>query len=117
MKPGAGLVGWPNAARVRIPFLQCRSASQTHMAINQRLRRVRKKVNLAAVHVLMDVGKIPAGYGDVLFKHNVAIRQGLVENRPERGGWGVKFASERDRLQTLHPNGLERPVRILTVTR
>jgi len=35
----------------------------------------------------------------------------------ERGGWGVKFASERDRLQTLHPNGLEGPVRILAVKR
>jgi beta-galactosidase/beta-glucuronidase len=35
----------------------------------------------------------------------------------ERGGWGVKFTSERDRLRTLHPNGLEGPVRILTETR
>lgn len=35
----------------------------------------------------------------------------------ERGAWGVKFASERDRLQTLHPNGLEGPVRLLSVTR
>jgi hypothetical protein len=35
----------------------------------------------------------------------------------ERGAWGVKFASERDRLQTLRPNGLEGPVRLLSVTR
>ncbi len=35
----------------------------------------------------------------------------------ERGAWGVKFASERDRVQTLHPNGLEGPVRILAVRR
>jgi len=33
----------------------------------------------------------------------------------ERGAWGVHFASERDRLRTLHPNGLEGPVRILAV--
>ncbi len=33
----------------------------------------------------------------------------------ERGAWGVKFASERDRLGTLHPNGLEGPVRVLAV--
>ena len=33
----------------------------------------------------------------------------------ERGAWGVKFASERDRLRTLHPNGLEGPVRVLAV--
>ncbi len=32
----------------------------------------------------------------------------------ERGAWGIKFASERDRLKTLHPNGLEGPVRLLT---
>ena len=31
----------------------------------------------------------------------------------ERGSWGVKFNSERDRLNTLHPNGLEGPVRIV----
>jgi hypothetical protein len=31
----------------------------------------------------------------------------------ERGAWGVKFKSERDRLKTLHPNGLEGPVRIV----
>ena len=31
----------------------------------------------------------------------------------ERGAWGVKFASERDRLRTLRPNGLEGPVRLL----
>ena len=31
----------------------------------------------------------------------------------ERNAWGVRFASERDRLRTLHPNGLEGPVRIL----
>jgi hypothetical protein len=31
----------------------------------------------------------------------------------ERGAWGVKFRSERDRLRTLRPNGLEGPVRIL----
>jgi hypothetical protein len=31
----------------------------------------------------------------------------------ERNAWGVKFASERDRLRTLRPNGLEGPVRIL----
>lgn len=33
----------------------------------------------------------------------------------ERGAWGVKFASERDRLQTLRPNGLEGPVRLVAV--
>jgi hypothetical protein len=33
----------------------------------------------------------------------------------ENGAWGVQFASERDRLRTLHPNGLEGPVRILGV--
>lgn len=33
----------------------------------------------------------------------------------ERGAWGVHFASERDRLRTLRPNGLEGPVRILAV--
>lgn len=32
----------------------------------------------------------------------------------ENGAWGIKFATERDRLQTLHPNGLEGPVRLLT---
>jgi hypothetical protein len=32
----------------------------------------------------------------------------------ENGAWGIKFAAERDRLQTLHPNGLEGPVRLLT---
>jgi len=32
----------------------------------------------------------------------------------ENGAWGVTFTSERDRLQTLRPNGLEGPVRILT---
>ncbi len=31
------------------------------------------------------------------------------------GDWGVKFRSERERLATLHPNGLEGPVRILAV--
>ncbi|MCC7497836.1 MAG: hypothetical protein IT160_09680 [Bryobacterales bacterium] len=31
------------------------------------------------------------------------------------GNWGVKFHSERDRLTTLHPNGLEGPVRMLAV--
>jgi hypothetical protein len=31
------------------------------------------------------------------------------------GHWGVKFHSERERLATLHPNGLEGPVRILAV--
>jgi hypothetical protein len=31
----------------------------------------------------------------------------------ERGAWGVKFSSERDRLRTLRPNGLEGPVRLL----
>lgn len=35
----------------------------------------------------------------------------------EPGSWGVKFSSERDRLNTLHPNGLEGPVRILGVRR
>ena len=33
----------------------------------------------------------------------------------EYGRWGVKFRSERERLATLHPNGLEGPVRILAV--
>ena len=32
----------------------------------------------------------------------------------EHGAWGIKFATERDRLQTLRPNGLEGPVRLLT---
>jgi hypothetical protein len=32
----------------------------------------------------------------------------------EHEGWGVKFTSERDRLRTLRPNGLEGPVRIFT---
>ncbi len=32
-----------------------------------------------------------------------------------RGAWGINFASERDRLRTLRPNGLEGPVRILAV--
>jgi hypothetical protein len=31
----------------------------------------------------------------------------------ENGAWGVRFASERDRLKTLRPNGLEGPVRLL----
>jgi hypothetical protein len=31
------------------------------------------------------------------------------------GNWGVKFRTERDRLATLRPNGLEGPVRILAV--
>ncbi|MCE5311482.1 MAG: hypothetical protein LLG20_27925, partial [Acidobacteriales bacterium] len=31
------------------------------------------------------------------------------------GNWGVKFRTERERLATLHPNGLEGPVRILAV--
>jgi beta-galactosidase/beta-glucuronidase len=31
-----------------------------------------------------------------------------------RGSWGLKFTTERDRLATLRPNGLEGPVRILT---
>jgi hypothetical protein len=31
----------------------------------------------------------------------------------ERGAWGVKFQSERDRLRTLDPNRPEGPVRIL----
>lgn len=31
------------------------------------------------------------------------------------GNWGVKFRSERDRLATLRPNGLEGPVRILAI--
>lgn len=31
------------------------------------------------------------------------------------GAWGVKFRTERDRLATLHPNGLEGPVRIRAV--
>ncbi|MBI4889792.1 MAG: hypothetical protein HY821_04145 [Acidobacteria bacterium] len=31
----------------------------------------------------------------------------------ERGAWGVRFATERERLKTLHPNGLEGPVRLL----
>ncbi|MCC7498355.1 MAG: hypothetical protein IT160_12305 [Bryobacterales bacterium] len=35
----------------------------------------------------------------------------------EGGSWGVRFASERDRLPTLHPNGLEGPVRVLAVRR
>jgi hypothetical protein len=30
-----------------------------------------------------------------------------------KGSWGLKFNTERDRLSTLHPNGLEGPVRIL----
>ncbi len=32
----------------------------------------------------------------------------------ERGSWGVRFTSERDRLKTLRPNGLEGPVRLLS---
>jgi hypothetical protein len=32
----------------------------------------------------------------------------------EQGAWGITFATERDRLQTLYPNGLEGPVRLLT---
>lgn len=32
----------------------------------------------------------------------------------ERGAWGVKFASERERLKTLRPNGLEGPVRLFS---
>ncbi len=32
----------------------------------------------------------------------------------ENGAWGVKFTTERDRLKTLHPNGLEGPVRLLS---
>ncbi len=32
----------------------------------------------------------------------------------EHGAWGIKFVSERDRLKTLHPNGLEGPVRLWT---
>jgi hypothetical protein len=35
----------------------------------------------------------------------------------ERGAWGVQFKSERDRLRTLRPNGLEGPVQILAVRR
>ncbi|MCX6622945.1 MAG: glycosyl hydrolase [Acidobacteria bacterium] len=35
----------------------------------------------------------------------------------ERGAWGIKFQSERERLRTLHPNGLEGPVRILAAGR
>jgi hypothetical protein len=31
------------------------------------------------------------------------------------GSWGVKFRTERERLTTLHPNGLEGPVRILAI--
>jgi len=31
----------------------------------------------------------------------------------ERGAWGIQFKSERERLKTLHPNGLEGPVRLL----
>lgn len=31
------------------------------------------------------------------------------------GSWGMKFRSERERLKTLYPNGLEGPVRILAV--
>ncbi len=31
----------------------------------------------------------------------------------ERGAWGVRFATEREHLKTLHPNGLEGPVRLL----
>jgi hypothetical protein len=30
-----------------------------------------------------------------------------------KGSWGLKYNTERDRLATLHPNGLEGPVRIL----
>jgi hypothetical protein len=30
-----------------------------------------------------------------------------------QGSWGLRFKTERDRLQTLHPNGLEGPVRII----
>ncbi len=32
----------------------------------------------------------------------------------ENGSWGIQFVSERDRLKTLHPNGLEGPVRLLS---
>jgi hypothetical protein len=32
-----------------------------------------------------------------------------------KGSWGLKFTTERDRLSAVHPNGLEGPVRILSV--
>ena len=32
-----------------------------------------------------------------------------------RGSWGLNFRTERDRLKTLRPNGLEGPVRIIAV--
>jgi hypothetical protein len=31
----------------------------------------------------------------------------------ERGGWGTHFNPERERVKSLHPNGLEGPVRLL----
>ena len=30
-----------------------------------------------------------------------------------QGSWGLKYSTERDRLATLHPNGLEGPVEII----
>ena len=32
-----------------------------------------------------------------------------------KGSWGLKYRTELDRLNTIRPNGLEGPVRILTV--
>jgi len=32
------------------------------------------------------------------------------------GSWGLKYNTERDRLATLHPNGLEGPVRLLSTS-
>jgi hypothetical protein len=31
-----------------------------------------------------------------------------------KGSWGLKYSTERDRLPTIRPNGLEGPVRLLT---
>ena len=32
------------------------------------------------------------------------------------GSWGVKYNTELDRLVTLHPNGLEGPVQLVTMS-